>query len=75
MTYTDSPDAQERLNEFLLRCEEHDILCDSFHFSSGYTSIGAKRYVFNWDRAKFPHPQGFVQNYPDHGRAIISHGG
>jgi alpha-glucosidase len=67
MTYTDAPDAQERLNEFLLRCEEHDILCDSFHLSSGYTSIGAKRYVFNWDRAKFPDPQGFVQNYRDHG--------
>jgi len=67
MTYTDSPDAQERLNEFLVRCEEHDILCDSFHLSSGYTSIGTKRYVFNWDRAKFPDPKGFVQNYLDHG--------
>src|SRR5690349_20796355 len=29
MTYTDSPDAQQRLNEFLIRCEEYDILCDS----------------------------------------------
>ena len=67
MTYTDSPDAQKRLNEFIVRCDEHDILCDSFHLSSGYTSIGAKRYVFNWDRAKFPDPQGFVQNYLDHG--------
>ena len=67
MTYTDSPDAQERLTEFLTGCEEHDILCDSFHLSSGYTSIGAKRYVFNWDRAKFPDPQGFVQNYLAHG--------
>ena len=66
MTYTDSPDAQERLNEFLARCKEHDILCDSFHLSSGYTSIGAKRYVFNWDRTKFPDPQVFVQNYRDH---------
>jgi alpha-glucosidase len=67
MTYTDSPDAQERLTEFLTRCEEHDILCDSFHLSSGYTSIGAKRYVFNWDRGKFPDPLGFVQDYLAHG--------
>ena len=67
MTYTDAPNAQERLNEFLARCKEHDILCDSFHLSSGYTSIGAKRYVFNWDRVKFPDPQGFVRNYLDHG--------
>ena len=67
MTYTDAPNAQERLTEFLERCEEHDILCDSFHLSSGYTSIGGKRYVFNWDRAKFPDPQGFVENYLAHG--------
>jgi alpha-glucosidase len=67
MTYTDAPNAQERLTEFLQRCEEHDILCDSFHLSSGYTSIGSKRYVFNWDRSKFPDPQGFVQNYLAHG--------
>jgi alpha-glucosidase len=67
MTYTDAPDAQERMNEFVLRCEENDILCDSFHLSSGYTSIGAKRYLFHWDRGKFPDPQGFVRHYLDHG--------
>ena len=67
MTYTDAPNAQERMNEFVLRCEENDILCDSFHLSSGYTSIGEKRYVFHWDRRKFPDPQGFVRHYRDHG--------
>jgi alpha-glucosidase len=67
MTYTDAPDAQERMNEFVLRCQENDILCDSFHLSSGYTSIGEKRYVFHWDRGKFPDPQGFVRHYRDHG--------
>ena len=60
MTYTESPNAQERMNEFLLRCKEHDILCDSFHLSSGYTSMGGRRYVFNWDRAKFPDPEAFA---------------
>ena len=39
MTYTDAPNAQEQMNEFISRCQENDILCDSFHFSSGYTSI------------------------------------
>jgi alpha-glucosidase len=67
MTYTDAPNAQERMNEFVLRCEENDILCDSFHLSSGYTSIGEKRYVFHWDRRKFPDPQGFVRHYRNHG--------
>jgi alpha-glucosidase len=72
MTYTDSLNAQERMNEFLIGCEEHDILCDSFHLSSGYTSIGEKRYVFNWDRSKFPDPGGFVKHYLDAGVRICA---
>lgn len=67
MIYTDAPNAQERMNEFLEGCEKHDILCDSFHLSSGYTSIGDKRYVFNWNRDKFPDPEGFVKHYLKHG--------
>jgi alpha-glucosidase len=67
MTYTDAPNAQERMNEFLLGCEKYDILCDSFHLSSGYTSIGEKRYVFNWNREKFPDPPGFVKRYLEAG--------
>ena len=67
MTYTDAPDAQLRMNEFIAGCREHDILCDSFHLSSGYTSIGPKRYVFNWNREKFPDPAGFVKSYLDNG--------
>jgi alpha-glucosidase len=67
MAYTDAPDAQKRMDEFLVRCQEHDILCDSFHLSSGYTSIKGKRYVFNWDRSKFPDPGVFVRHYLAHG--------
>ncbi|SAK66324.1 alpha-glucosidase [Caballeronia temeraria] len=63
MSYTDAPDAQTRMAEFIDRCREHDILCDSFHLSSGYTSIGGKRYVFNWNRDKFPDIDGFVASY------------
>ncbi|SPB16734.1 glycoside hydrolase [Caballeronia novacaledonica] len=63
MSYTDAPDAQARMSEFIERCREHDILCDSFHLSSGYTSIGGKRYVFNWNRDKFPDIDGFVASY------------
>jgi len=67
MTYTDAPDAQEKMNEFLENCEQHDMLCESFHLSSGYTSIGDKRYVFNWNREKFPDPKAFAQHYLEHG--------
>ena len=67
MSYTDTPDAQQRMGEFIEGCRQHDILCDSFHLSSGYTSINGKRYVFNWNREKFPDPAGFVQSYLEHG--------
>lgn len=67
MTYTDAPNAQERMNEFLEKCAEHDIPCSSFHLSSGYTSIADKRYVFHWNRDKFPDPAAFAQHYLDHG--------
>jgi alpha-glucosidase len=67
MSYTDAPDAQLRMDEFLQRCAEHDIPCDSFHLSSGYTSIANKRYVFHWNREKFPDPAGFVRHWREHG--------
>jgi len=65
MTYTDEPNSQMRLNEFLEQCEEHDVICDSFQLSSGYTSIGDKRYVFNWNYDKFPAPKAFTKGYHD----------
>ncbi|HXP97729.1 MAG TPA: TIM-barrel domain-containing protein, partial [Telmatospirillum sp.] len=67
MSYTDSPNAQERMNEFLEKCSEYDIPCESFHLSSGYTSIANKRYVFNWNHDKFPDPGAFARHYLDHG--------
>jgi alpha-glucosidase len=67
MSYTDAPDAQKRMVEFLDRCAEHGIPCTSFHLSSGYTSIGSKRYVFTWNREKFPDPAAFVRSYLDAG--------
>ena len=67
MSYTDAPDAQDRMQEFIHGCCTHDILCDSFHLSSGYTSIGPRRYVFNWNRDKFPDPAAFAASYAQAG--------
>ena len=71
MTYTDAPDAQDQMGCFLEGLAEHDIGCTSFHLSSGYTSIGPKRYVFHWNRAKFPDPAGFVQSYAAAGVDLV----
>ncbi len=72
MSYTDAPDAQVQMARFLALLADHDIGCTSFHLSSGYTSIGAKRYVFHWNRDKFPDPAAFVQSYRDAGVRLVA---
>jgi alpha-glucosidase len=71
MSYTDAPDAADQMAGFLGKLAEHDLGCTSFHLSSGYTSIGDKRYVFNWNRDKFPDPAAFVASYRDAGVQLV----
>ena len=63
MHYTDAENAQEQLQGFVRLLAEHDIPCDSFQLSSGYTSIGPKRYVFNWNHAKVPDPKAMSASF------------
>ncbi|WP_282094952.1 glycoside hydrolase family 31 protein [Epibacterium ulvae] len=65
MSYTDADNAQAQLEGFLSKIKTHDIPCDSFQMSSGYTSIGDKRYVFNWNDGKMPDPQGMAKRFAD----------
>ena len=72
MTYTDMPDAGEQLKKFVDLCEEHDILSGLFQLSSGYTSIGNKRYVFNWNRDKIPQPEELSKYFHDRGLRLCA---
>ncbi|TDL80487.1 glycoside hydrolase family 31 protein [Peribacillus frigoritolerans] len=72
MSYTDAPDAQNQLKQFLELCRTHDILCESFQLSSGYTSIGDKRYVFTWNDDKFPNPKELVNDYHEDGLKLCA---
>ncbi len=54
MSYTDADDAQVQLEGFVDKIAEHEMPCDSFQLSSGYSSIGEKRYVFHWNQEKVP---------------------
>ncbi|MGA1857206.1 TIM-barrel domain-containing protein [Azospirillum sp. 11R-A] len=56
MAIADAADADARIADFVDRCAEHAIPCDSFHFGSGYTMIGGRRYAFHWNHDKFPDP-------------------
>ena len=72
MAYTDRPNAQEELEGFLAELSRHDIPCDSFQMSSGYTSIGSKRYVFNWNYDKFPDVESMTKKFADAELALIA---
>ena len=49
-----------------------DVPISSFHFGSGYTSIGRKRYVFTWNRAKFPEPKALTRAFADAGMKVVA---
>lgn len=64
MPYADAPAPLAAMSQFLERCREHDIPCDLFHLSSGYTRApDGRRYVFTWARDRFPDPRGMVEMF------------
>ncbi|MFU2080654.1 TIM-barrel domain-containing protein [Avibacterium endocarditidis] len=72
MSYTDAPDAQEHLKNFVNLCRTFAIPCDSFQLSSGYTSIQGKRYVFNWNKDKIPNPQQMTHYFHQAGMKVAA---
>lgn len=53
--------ADVAIEDFIQTLLNLGFACDGYHLSSGYTAIGKKRYVFNWDKKRFPQPKDFVQ--------------
>jgi len=72
MSLTDAPDAQARLSQFIDAARRHDVPISAFHFGSGYSSIGKRRYVFTWNRSKFPDPQALVQKFSRAGIRLVA---
>jgi alpha-glucosidase len=56
MHHADHPDAQRVIGEFARRCEAERVPISAIHFGSGYSTRGKRRYVFTWNRGKFPDP-------------------
>lgn len=71
MAYTDAPDSEKQMNDFLSKIKEIGLSCSGFYLSSGYTSIGTQRYVFNWNTDKFPNPKKFIENFLQNGIELI----
>ncbi len=72
MQYTEADNAEGELDGFLAKLREHDIPCRSFHLSSGYTKQDGKRYVFTWDRNRFPNPASLAKRFAEAGVRLIA---
>lgn len=57
MHHADDADGQQVIAAFADRCRAEGIPISSIHFGSGYSSRGKRRYVFTWNRSKFPDPR------------------
>ncbi len=71
MAYTDAPNSYEQMLGFIDKLKEYDLSCRGFYLSSGYTSIGNQRCVFNWNYDKFPDPAEFIRIYRENGIEVI----
>ena len=56
MAIADAPDADRQISDFLEKCRMHGVPCRSFHFGSGYSMHGGRRYAFRWNKEKFSDP-------------------
>jgi len=72
MSLADAPDAQARLSDFIDQATQHEIQISAFHFGSGYSSIGPRRYVFTWNSTKFPSPRELVQKFQQAGMRLVA---
>lgn len=72
MALADATDAPGQLLAWLDDCRARDIPCPSFHLSSGYTETAGRRYVFRWNREKFPDPASFVAAFAERGVRLVA---
>lgn len=71
MAYTDAENSEEQMYGFLDKLNETGLNCTGFYLSSGYTSIGNQRCVFNWNYDKFPNPKRFADRFNERGIHLI----
>jgi len=72
MGLADAPDAQAQLDGFIDRIAQENIPCSSFHYGSGYSSRGKRRYVFTWNHSKFPDPKALNAKFQQSGMHLVA---
>ena len=72
MGLADAPDAERQLHGFIDRIEAEGIPCSAFHYGSGYSSRGKRRYVFTWNSVKFPDPKALNKRFHETGMHVVA---
>lgn len=72
MGLADAPDAQRQLERFIAECQKQQVPISAFHYGSGYSSRGKQRYVFTWNRDKFPDPEAVNAQFHAAGMQIVA---
>ena len=72
MALADADDAQARMEAFIAECAAENIPVSAFHFGSGTTSRGGRRYVFTWNRSKYPDPKALAQKFHAAGMRVVA---
>ena len=72
MGLTDAADGQNQLSKFIDRAIESQVPVSAFHYGSGYSSRGPRRYVFTWNSSKFPDPKTLNKKFHDAGMHIVA---
>jgi alpha-glucosidase len=72
MGLADAADAQAQLDGFIDRIAQENIPISSFHYGSGYSSKGKRRYVFTWNESKFPDPKTLNAKFKQAGMHLVA---
>lgn len=72
MHHADDANAQGVIEAFAERCRAEEIAISAIHFGSGYSSRGKRRYVFTWNRSKFPDPAALFRKLSEMGFPTVA---
>jgi alpha-glucosidase len=72
MGLADAADAQAQLDRFIDECVRREVPISAFHYGSGYSSRGKQRYVFTWNRSKFPDPEAVNAKFKAAGMRLVA---
>jgi len=72
MHHADDANGQKIIADFADCCRKEKIAISAIHFGSGYSSRGKRRYVFTWNKDKFPDPKGLLAKLREMGFPTIA---